>query len=319
MREAIKNVNRQFDFKPRLENPGKLKKAKKFVVCGMGGSGIPAAILKLVNPELDVIIWSDYGLPAVKDLKEHLVIIVSYSGNTEEAIDSFKEAKRLKLKRAVMASGGRLLDLARKERVAYVQIQNTGIQPRMGTGFMVRALMKLMRDDKGLRESAALFKKLDPSALEGAGRRLAKSLEGKVPIIYASRANQALAWNWKIKFNETGKIPAFANVIPELNHNEMTGYDAIPSTRALSKQFHFVFLEDPSDDERARLRMKITRDLYRARGLDSAVVPLEGGDIWLKVFSSLVLADWTAFHLAMHYGVEAEKVPMVEELKKKLK
>lgn len=319
MRDAIKNVNRQFDFKPKVENAGKLKKAKKFVVCGMGGSNIPAAILKLANPSLDIIAWNDYGLPSVKDLKDRLVIIVSYSGNTEEAIDSFKEAKRLKLKRAVMATGGRLLDLARKERVAYAQIPNTGIQPRMGTGFMIRGLMKLVGDDKGLRASGALFKTLDPGAIESAGKRLAKSLEGAVPVVYASRANQALAWNWKIKFNETGKIPAFANIVPEVNHNEMTGYDVIPSTRALSKQFHFIFLEDPADNERVRLRMKVTRDLYHARGLNSTAVPLEGADIFLKIFSSLVLADWTAFHLAMHYGVEAEKVPMVEDLKKRLK
>lgn len=319
MRDAIKNVNRQFDFKPKVENAGKLKKAKKFVVCGMGGSNIPATILRLADPSLDIIAWNDYGLPPAKDLKDRLVIIVSYSGNTEEAIDNLKEAKRLKLKRAAMATGGRLLDLARKEHIAYVQIPNTGIQPRMGTGFMLRGLMKLIGDDKGLRASGALFKTLDPGAIESAGKRLAKSLEGTVPVVYASRANQALAMNWKIKFNETAKIPAFANVLPEANHNEMTGYDVIPSTRALSKQFHFMFLEDPADNERVRLRMKATRDLYHARGLNSTTIPLEGSDIFLKIFSSLVLADWTAFHLAMHYGVEAEKVPMVEDLKKRLK
>lgn len=319
MRDAIKNVNRQFAFKPRVENAGKLKKSKKFVVCGMGGSNIPAAILKLTDPSLDMIAWNDYGLPEAKDLKDRLIIFVSYSGNTEEVLDSFREAKRLKLKRAVLAAGGRIIDLARKERVPHVHIPNTGIQPRMGTGFMVRGLMKLMGNDKGLRASETLFKGLDPGAMEAMGKRLAKSLEGFVPVIYASRANQALAWNWKIKFNETGKIPAFANVLPEMNHNEMNGHDAIPATRALSKQFYFVFLEDPADNERIRLRMKVTRELYRVRGLNSTSVPVDGGNIFMKIFSSLVLADWTAFHLAMHYGTEAEKVPMVEDFKKRLK
>lgn len=319
MRDAIKNVNRQFDFKPKVENAGKLKKSKKFVVCGMGGSNIPALILKTIDPSLDIIAWNDYGLPVVKDIKDRLVIIVSYSGNTEEALDSFKEAKRLKLKRAVIATGGRLLDLARKEHVAYVQIPNTGIQPRMGTGFMIRGIMKLMGDDKGLKESALLFKTLNPGAIEAAGKRLAKSLEGVLPVVYASRANQALAMNWKIKFNETTKIPSFANILPELNHNEMTGYDVIPATRALSKQLHFIFLEDAADGEHIRLRMKVTRDLYKARGLNSTVVPVEGANPFLKIFSSLVLADWAAFNLALHYGVEADKVPMVEDFKKKLK
>jgi glucose/mannose-6-phosphate isomerase len=319
MRDAIKNINRQFAFKPKVENAGKLKRSKKFVVCGMGGSNIPTTILKLIDPSLDIIGWNDYGLPQSKDLKDRLVIIVSYSGNTEEAIDSFKEAKRLKLKRAVLATGGRLIELARKEHVAYVQVPNTGIQPRMGTGFMVRGLMKLIGDDKGLRESGALATALNPSAIEAAGKRLGKSLEGTIPVVYASRANQTIAWNWKIKFNETGKIPSFANVLPEMNHNEMTAYDVIPSTRSLSKQLHFIFLEDPADSEHIRLRMKVTRDVYRARGLNSTAIPLEGASIYLKIFSSLVLADWTAFHLAMHYGAEAEKVPMVEDFKKRLK
>lgn len=319
MRDAIKNLNQQFAWKPKVENAGKLKKAKKFVVCCMGGSHIPVDILKALSPTLDIVVWSDYGLPPIKDLKDRLIIITSYSGNTEEAIDSFKEAKRLKLRRAAVATGGRLLDLARKDRAPFVQILNTGIQPRMGTGFMLRGLMKLMRDEAGLRESGKLYKALNPSAIEPAGKRLAKSLEGVMPVVYASRANRVLAWNWKIKFNETGKIPAFANVLPEANHNEMTGYDVVPSTRALSKQTLFIFLEDPADSEHIHLRMKVTRDLYASRGLKSIVVPLEGDNIFLKIFSSLVLADWTAFHLAMHYGVEAEKVPMVEELKKRLK
>jgi hypothetical protein len=99
----------------------------------------------------------------------------------------------------------------------------------------------------------------------------------------------------------------------------MTGYDVIPATRALSKQLHFIFLEDAADGEHIRLRMKVTRDLYKARGLNSTVVPVEGASAFLKIFSSLVLADWTAFNLALHYGVEADKVPMVEDFKKKLK
>lgn len=319
MRDAIKNLNQQFDFKPKIENASKLKKHKKFVICGMGGSGLPGAILKFWDPATDIIIWNDYGLPPVKDIKERLVIVNSYSGNTEEALDSFKQAKKKGLRRAVLSTGGILLELAKKDKAPYIQIPGTGIQPRMGLGFVVRGFLKMIGDEKGLRESAKLAKSLDPSTFEAAGKRLAATLEGSVPVMYSSRANEAIAYNWKIKLNETGKIPAFMNLFPELNHNEMTGFDVIPATRALSKQMHFVFLEDPADDERIRLRMKTTRDLYRARGLKVSEVPVTGDSIFMKLFSSLVLADWTAFHLAMHYGVEAEKVPMVEDLKQRLK
>jgi glucose/mannose-6-phosphate isomerase len=319
MRDAINNLNQQFDFKPKIENARKLKKSKKYVVCGMGGSGLPGAILKFWDPATDIIIWNDYGLPPVKDIKERLIIVNSYSGNTEEAIDSFKAAKKRGLRRAVISTGGTLLEFAKKDKAPYIQIPSTGIQPRMGLGFVLRGFMKMIGDEKGLRESGKIAKGLDPSSFEAAGKRLASTLEGFVPVVYSSRANEAIAYNWKTKFNETGKIPAFMNLFPELNHNEMTGFDVIPSTRSLSKLTHFIFLEDQDDDERVQARMKTTRNLYRARGLNVSEVQITGDSVFMKLFSSLVLADWTAFHLAMHYGVEAEKVPMVEDLKQRLK
>src|SRR5580693_7240599 len=138
MRDAIKNLNRQFAFKPKVENASKLKKSKKFVICGMGGSDLPGLLFKLSSPESDIVIWEDYGLPPLKDLKERLIIVVSYSGNTEEAISSLQEAKRLNLRRAVLGTGGKLLEVAKKQRTAYVHIPNTGIQPRSGLGFMLR-------------------------------------------------------------------------------------------------------------------------------------------------------------------------------------
>jgi glucose/mannose-6-phosphate isomerase len=318
MRDAILNLNRQFAFKPKIENASKLKKRKKFLICGVGGSGLPGPLLKMWNPELDVVVWEDYGLPPIKDLKERLVIVNSYSGNTEEAIDSYRQAKRKKLPHVVISSGGRLLEFARRDKVPFVQIPSTGIQPRSALGFVLRGFMKVVGDEKGLRESAKLVKKLNPSSLEAAGKKLATELQGSIPVVYTSRANSAIAYNWKIKFNETSKIPAFMNVLPEVNHNEMNGFDVIPSTRLLSKQIRFVFLDDPADNRRTRLRMKITADLYRKRGFKVSEKFIDGDGVFAKMFHSLALADWTAFHLAMHYGTEAEKVPMVEDFKRRL-
>ncbi|MDR3582361.1 MAG: hypothetical protein P4L67_03760, partial [Candidatus Pacebacteria bacterium] len=97
--EDIKNYNKQFDYEPVVENAGKLKKFGKFLVVGMGGSHLSADIIKAWHPELDIIVWSDYGLPklAEKDLKDRLVIISSYSGGTEEVVDALAAAKAKKL------------------------------------------------------------------------------------------------------------------------------------------------------------------------------------------------------------------------------
>ena len=97
--DDIKNYGKQFDFEPIIENAAKLKKFGKFVVVGMGGSHLAADIINAWHPEIDIVVWSNYGLPKLeeKDLKDRLIILSSYSGSTEETIDAFNAAKAKKL------------------------------------------------------------------------------------------------------------------------------------------------------------------------------------------------------------------------------
>jgi len=217
---------------------------------------------------------------------------------------------------AVISAGWRLLEIAKHDKLPHIELPDTGIQPRMATGFSFLALLALMRKKNELAEARTLAGALTPAEYEEAGKALAERIRGKVPIIYASRRNRGLSYNWKIKFNETGKIPAFANVLPELNHNEMTGFDVGDSTRALSEKFHFIFLRDSADNEKIQKRMDVLGKLYRDRGLPVEEVAVAGDTPYLKIFSSLILADWTAFYTGEAYGVETDAVPMVEEFKK---
>src|SRR5690242_17401127 len=109
--DDIKNYAKQFEFEPQIQHAAKLAKRKKFIVCGMGGSHLAADLLKAWHPELDMIVWSNYGLPPMKDadLKERLVIISSHSGNTEEELDAFQLARKKKLAMAVIAAHGKLI------------------------------------------------------------------------------------------------------------------------------------------------------------------------------------------------------------------
>lgn len=322
MYEAIKNFNKQFAFEPEIINGERLGKFSKFVVAGMGGSHLAADLLKIWNPELDVIIHSGYGLSAglseknlARTLPEPLVIASSYSGNTEETVDVFLESGKRNLPRAVIAVGGKLLELAKEEGVPYVVIPDTGIQPRMATGFSFKALLRLMNEGEALREVAELSWAFNPDLYEAAGREIAERLKGFAPIIYASARNEAIARNWKIKFNETAKVPAFCNVFPELNHNEMTGFDIAAETRGLSKNFYIIMLRDPGDHPKILRRMEVTAKLYKDRGLPVEVVELEGQNVFMKIFSSLARADWAAYYTAKGYGNDPNEVPMVEEFK----
>ncbi|MBI3046590.1 MAG: hypothetical protein HYY86_03600 [Candidatus Harrisonbacteria bacterium] len=319
--EAIKNFHAQFDFKPAVENAGKLKKYGQFIVAGMGGSNLAPELLKIRRSALNIISHRNYGLPALspKILKNTLIIASSYSGNTEETLDAFKMAVSKNYPTAAITVGGKLLDLAKKFKKPFIQLPDTGIQPRSALGFFTKSLLKITGDQEASREISELAKVLKPYELERAGKALAKKLKGHVPVIYVSERNRAIAYNWKIKFNETGKIPAFINAFPELNHNEMTGFDVKDSTQNLSKNFYFLFLKDPADHPKIVKRMNITERLYRERQLPVETMVLSGKSVFHKIFSSLVLADWAAYYTAEEYKVEATEVPMVEEFKRLIK
>lgn len=321
MEKAIINFPKQFSFSPRVENSAKLKKYKKFVVVGMGGSALAASTIESAKPDLDLKIHRNYDLPFIKkeDEKETLIIASSYSGNTEETLSGYVAAKKRKIDVAVLSVGGKLIELAKKDKNPFVLIPNTGIQPRMAFGFNLLGLLKLTGNNQDLKTLVTLEKKIKVSLAEKQGKQFAEVLWDKIPVVYSSEKNLPIAYNWKIKFNETAKIPAFYNVLPELNHNEMTGFDPIRTTKDLSSKFHFVFLNDSSDHPKIKSRFKILQKLLQARSLGVSIVNLGEKNIWEKICSNLLVADWTAFYLARYYGAEAEQVPMVEEFKKLIK
>lgn len=322
MNEAIRNFPKQLEFTPKIENKEKLGAYGHFVVLGMGGSHWAADIIAGWKPEISLRIHSDYGLPHIPEhLKARtLVIGSSYSGNTEEPVDGFEEAGRRGLSRAALAVGGRLRDLARQASIPYIQFPDIGIQPRSALGFSMKAMLTLMDEGKAASDLAALAAPLTErmADLESQGKALAQNLQGHAPVIYASERNRAIAQNWKIRLNETAKVPAFWNTVPEMNHNEMTGFDVIPTTKMLSERLAVVFLSDDEDHPKVQLRMTVTEGLYRARGLKTVVIPMTGSRPFEKILSSVLTADWTAYHTSQIYGTESEQVPMVEEFKKRI-
>ena len=319
MNTAIKDSATQFGFEPNIVHADKLSQASKYVLVGMGGSHLAANLLEIIKPEIDIIIRSNYGLPTVGDLKDRCIILSSYSGNTEEVLDAYEKAGKLGLDRVVISVNGKLLEAAKRDNVPFVQMPDLGLQPRLALPLNLLSLLKIMNEEKLIEQAQELKNGFSPESIQKEGKSLASMLHEYVPIIYASVRNQPLAYNWKIKFNETGKIPAFYNVFPELNHNEMTGFDVKEPTRNLSKNFYFLFLSDADDLPKIQKRMKITAKLYQDRNLPVHEIKLHGKNVFYKIFNSLVLADWAAYFTAEGYGLESEQVPMVEEFKKLVK
>ncbi|MDD5638388.1 MAG: bifunctional phosphoglucose/phosphomannose isomerase [Candidatus Pacebacteria bacterium] len=321
MKNIIEDFPKQFLFKPKIINKEKLKKYDFYIVIGMGGSHLSADVLKTIKPELPIIIHKNYGLPEIPNsiLKKSLVILSSYSGNTEEVIDAYLKAKNKKISVFAISIGGKLLEMAKKDKIPYIQMPDLKIQPRFALGLTIKSLLEVIGDRKLIIESSNLSLILNPKKLEKQGKKIAEEIFGYVPIIYSSEKNMAIAYNWKIKFNENSKIPAFYNVFPELNHNEMTGFDIREKTKNLSEKFYFLLLKDKNDNFRIIKRMEVLKKLFKKRNLKIKEINLSGENDLEKVFSSLLLADWVSYYLSLKYNVENIEVPMVEEFKKLIK
>ncbi len=318
MYEMIKSSAGQFAFEPEIKNIDKLKKFSKYIIVGMGGSHLAGDLLKLIDPNIDVIIHRSYGLPLLpkEEMENRLIILSSYSGNTEEVIEAQTEAEKLGLSQVVIAVGGKLLAIAKEKEIPYIQMPDLHIQPRLALTLNLKSLLKIIGNETALSEMTKLKDTFMPEKLEDKGKDLAQKIINFVPVIYASEKNKALAYNWKIKFNETGKIPAFYNVLPELNHNEMTGFDVKDTTKKLSENFCFIFLNDDQDHPKIIQRMNIIQKLYKDRNLQTYEIPVIGENIFHKIFNTLTIADFAAYFTAENYRLESEQVPMVEEFKK---
>ncbi len=295
-------------------------KFRNVIVCGMGGSALPADLLAtLFEPKLPFVIHKDYGLPYFVS-PHSLVICVSYSGNTEETVSALSEAVEKKVPTVVIATGGKLKELATKHQLPFVEIPS-GIQPRSAVGYMFAAVTKILANHQIMSDISADVKTTVKdltsiqASLEKEGKVLAEKVKGRIPVVYASRQYQALAEIWKIRFNENAKIPAFYNYFPELNHNEMTGFSEVEKVEA---KFYGIFLQDHTDHPRIAKRMDLTADVLKGKKIPVSMIGATKGSVTAKVFSSLLLSDWTSYHLALLNEVDPTPVPMIEDFKRKL-
>lgn len=320
MFESIRKVKEQFLWNPELALSVKRKTFSRVIVCGMGGSNMASGFLEMLRPDLEIVAHRSYGLPE-NTSKEDLIITSSYSGNTEETLDSFEKAVDGGFNVVALTVGGKLLDLVKEKNVPHIQIPQNKVEPRMALGFSLLAILRVIGDEKGLKTAKEFGEKFDPEKFEKEGIELAEKLKCKIPVIYTSWNNKAIAYTWKVKLNETAKIPAFFNVFPELNHNEMVGFLSQGATSesvcggAISP--HFIFLRDLEDHPRIQKRIDITKKILEDKGFGVTSFDLES-EMFQKIFNSLVIVDWASFYLAQNSSFDPEDSSIIEEFKNKM-
>jgi glucose/mannose-6-phosphate isomerase len=316
MEEQLLAFPKQFSWEPEVR--GAVPAFARAIVCGMGGSALSARLLAHLEPSLPFSMWQDYGLPPVSGGEKPLIILSSYSGDTEEVLDAAHEALSRGLPCAVITSGGALLKLAEEKNMPYVVLPKDGIEPRMAVGYAMLAVLRVLGASETEAKLRAAGSALDAAAADEAGKKLAAGLANRLPLIYASHAHGAVAYFWKIAMNETAKIPAFTAEVPELCHNELCGFDVVDETAALSKNMLAVLLRDEADHPRNAKRLSLVEAILREKGIETAVVELTGADSYAKALYGILAGVSAATVLAHRYGVPDSATPLIADFKKRM-
>ncbi|HEX9664441.1 MAG TPA: bifunctional phosphoglucose/phosphomannose isomerase [Patescibacteria group bacterium] len=334
MIESIEHIYRQcqqaVEEVRKIKIPRSYAVASDIIVFGVGGSALGPRVAQTLfadSLKLPIEIVRDYSLPAYLG-KNSLVILSSYSGNTEEVLIAAQEVSRRTKKIMAITSGGQLKNLARRKKWPVYLIDpvyNPCGQPRMAIGYSIMGIVKLLEKTGLIKLSDQEVKKMI-SYVAGLNSRfglkvkknnLAKKtaleLHNKIPIFIASEhlvGNANVAAN---QINENGKNLAMFFTIPEINHHLLEG---LSFPKQSKKSFYFIFLNSRFYHPRTQLRYKITMDILKKRGYEFTEIKLTGPTKLIQSFETLSLTSYLGFYLAMLNKIDPSPIPWVDYLKK---
>jgi len=293
-----------------------IKQFNNIVFCGLGGSGIASHIVKayfssLCPIPMDVI--SDYRLPAYVNEKS-LVILNSYSGNTEETLSNFLETQVRKATTLILTTGGELLSLAKKQHIKYY-LAETGFQPRMALGYSFTYLLLIIAEllkkniKSELKEIIDLLKQNEiykEKALNLFNQ--IKNDTGRKFIIVCDQYSSAIGLRFAQQINENAKAEAFINILPETNHNVIETFYAYNHINSV-----FIFM-DSHQNPRVSLRFDFLYELLKEQKLN--ILRYDFEDYSLKtIFNTIYIFDWLSLIIADVRKVKSDEIPNINRLK----
>ena len=292
------------------------------VISGQGGSAIGGFLildlLDLRKIKIPILVNQGYELPAWAN-NNTLLIVSSYSGNTEETINILNQGIQNKCQIVCLCSGGKILDIAKKNNLDYLLLPS-GFQPRAALGYSIVQLFKIL-DHKKIKSSdfnfklnedsfkkVAYFLKDNQNEIIQRAQSLAEKINNKITVVYSSSNFFASALRFKQQLNENSKSHCWFNVIPEMNHNEIVGwsekYDNIFS----------LFINSSFDSKSNQKRISLTIN-HVQKYSDIELLHPKGEDLFRQIFYLIHLFDFTSFFLAKKKGVNPSKIEAIDKLK----
>jgi len=297
------------------------------VVAGMGGSAIGGVLARAAlgdHSSRPIFVTRAYGLPPWTT-PDTTVLCASYSGNTEETLACYESAGALGAQRMVVTTGGRLAEMAREDGVPVIPLPG-GFQPRAAVAYMTVAALEVAalcgsgprltsEIDVAASHTEQLVAEWGPDAPEDSlAKEIARGLLGTAPVIAGAGLTVPIAYRWKTQINENAKQPCFFHELPELDHNELVGWEGAPDVG----RFSAVFLDDCDAHPRVKARMELTERLIADSAAASFRLETRGETTVERVFSLVLLGDLVSIYLAALRGVDPGPVRLLEQLKAEL-
>ncbi len=288
---------------------------------GLGGSGIGADfVASFIAAECKVpyLVGKSYDIPAYVD-KNTVAIASSYSGNTEETLQSLSQMEETGAKIVVVSSGGKMIELAHAKGYDYIQVPGNWPSPRACLGYSIVAqvfvLQKLglvTHETIDQIESAIQLIDREASEIRSKAQHIANYLHGKIPVLYIEDRMEPVALRWRQQVNENAKSLCWHKVIPEMNHNELVGW------REKYPDLAVVFLRNRDDYHRNAVRMDITKEII-SEYCDTVMEVWSKGDTLVeRAFYLVHLGDWVSWYLSQLRGMDSNEVRVIDFLKSEL-
>ena len=296
------------------------KEIRNVLICGLGGSGIGGTIVSdIISPKVNIPIAAtkDYSIPNF--VNEHtLVIVNSYSGNTEETLYALEKCQAKGAEIAVITSGGKLKVIAEENK--YNKIIIPGNQPpRAMFGYAFTELFFMLNhygiiDDSFKSDFTKAIELLDTekSDIQEQAMSLAKKMYKQTPVIYVANGFEGVAVRFRQQINENSKMLCWHHVVPEMNHNELLGW------RTNVNDLAVVYFRNKSDYDRNQIRMDINKKVISEYTDNISEIWSKGDSLIENSLYHINLGDWVSWYLSEMNNVDAIEIDVIDFLKGEL-
>jgi glucose/mannose-6-phosphate isomerase len=325
MKPLIEGFTKQLHEALKIGQAAEVKPApqeiQNVVIAGVGGSGIGGALItSLRQDELKVpfSLVKSYDIPAFVN-KHTLFIASSFSGNTEETLESLQKALNAGAQCCVISSGGKIAEMASEHELDIILIPGKSGSPRANIGYLAIQIL-FMLHYKGLLGSSfinqfeSLASLLDQDKEEVCSRaeKIANGMKGYLPIIYCDSRLFPVALRIQQQLAKNGKHLSHINEFPDMNHSELAGWDHPQQVLEDSKVY---FLKTDYDHPRIRERFQACRDIISKRAANIIDIEAKGQSLLEQCFYLVHFTDWVSYFLAKANSADPFEVKAIEQLK----